>query len=197
MDRDETKKIVAAVKVAFQGKFEVNPATVGIWHEVLKHIPYNLGMTAVMQYLSEAQIWPPSPGEVLVRVSGMTQPKKLNREEAWSFAMDLARRFGDGGEMRDRVNSRTGEVVRMGEGRYQANIRAAKFPALQKAIKTIGWEAFCTTPQSSLDFLRKRFFELYDDIIENEKKAHQLALFLPSREEDTKSISLHQKLLME
>ena len=32
MDRDETKKIVAAVKVAFQGKFEVNPATVGIWH---------------------------------------------------------------------------------------------------------------------------------------------------------------------
>lgn len=168
MTKDEVKKICLVLKAAYSNKFEISDMTVPIFHEILKGIPHDIAHKCTLAYISEGTEWPPGPGQLLAYIRRTMEPRKLTGDEAWAYAVQLAFRFGMGGE--EMIVRTTNGIRKMSSGQFKANQECLDFPEVHKTIKVIGYEKICKCRHQDLPYMGNEFRRIYEAMLADGKK---------------------------
>ncbi len=138
MNREETKQILMAIRAIFQS-FNVTGETVSVWETVLSPHDYTPISEALMQYLSSAEKFPPTPGQLIqIAIKKVKGKNKLGSDDAW-------------------------RLVLAASSRYAEDRRAALPPALSQLGTRIGWERMeMADTLTELPWLQKEFIRLFE-----------------------------------
>jgi hypothetical protein len=136
---------MAVLGAAFPA-YPATAETVALYAELLADVPWTAGQAAVRDLLMTSERWP-SPATIRKRAAELSGLGSPTATEAWAEVSKAAREAG----------------------RHTAVVWS--HPAIQEAVKAIGWWEICST--TNPEALRAQFRRMYEEIVE---KAEQSVL---------------------
>lgn len=150
MNREEFKKIVAALKSVYP-KFGIETKEqFDFWYELLKDIPYKTMQLTVKKYSLEEK-WPPTIADLRKSYTQTTKLQILDSNQAWGEVKIAIRNFGSLREV-EALESMS--------------------PITATVVKNMSFKELCLSENQMAD--RAHFMKMYDSYSEREQKQSQL-----------------------
>lgn len=143
MTRNELKEIFGVIQAVFP-HWVVTKATFDVWGAIVGKCSVEQAQAAVIEYLSEAHGFAPTPGQIFQRIKRMEIEKHVTAEDAWRSVLAVA-------------------------SHYHQHKRAELMPAARAVAERIGWQRIAMADVvKDLPWLMKEFTELYNAKINDE-----------------------------
>lgn len=171
MTRDETKKILMAIKAVYP-LLVVDQTVIDVWQALLGNHAYAVIQDATMGYLREPHDFAPTPGKILARISDKVRAVGIDPDDAWNQAVAVC-------------------------SPHKRKERSLLSPAVVQAAERVGWDRIAyANVDKELPFVRKTFLESYKTFIDR-KMSKALEIGVASLDEAAIGVYHDNQLLLE
>ncbi len=141
MNREETKKILAAISAVYQN-VTINAGSVELWHRILEPFQYQQVEKACLEFFRTSSKFPPVPGEIFQNLKKQVASHTISSRDAFALALAASSPY------------------------YKSN--EPIHPRILRVMQGIGWERLRAADETDMHWIRRDFINSYEAILDSE-----------------------------